>query len=67
MIYLTLVTCLLAEPTKCRDVELAFEVPGGQEVCGGRGPMLEAAKWAADHPNWVVKRVECSRVKRQGA
>lgn len=58
MVELVLLACLLKAPDKCET----FRVPFDQEMlmpqCVWQS-QLKAAAWAADHPDWVIRKFGC--------
>lgn len=59
MIELAMLACLMDNPNRCRHVTLNFEgetVSASQCMTNGQ---IEMAKWAGDHPNWVIQKWTC--------
>jgi hypothetical protein len=60
LVTLSLVFCLLGQPTHCQTVS-----PNGENGWSGlagcvlRGQLL-AAQWLEDHPKWQLDRVRCT-------
>lgn len=57
-------TCLISEPTNCRDVELIYEEMNPMQCMWGAQP--EIAKWMEAHPKWTLKKWKC-KTKDQSA
>lgn len=60
MIELVLSVCLVADPTRCKDVGLQYAENMTPFQCAMRA-QPEIAKWSEANPNWVVKRFKCGR------
>lgn len=61
MIELVMSICLIAEPTKCKDVRLSFaEQNLTPHSCVMNG-QIEIAKWIDTHPDWQVAKWGCTR------
>lgn len=59
MLELLVSTCLINDPTRCREVSLAYMAEGVSEMqCLIKAP-VEIAKWAEGHPKWFAKRWTC--------
>jgi hypothetical protein len=62
MLELVLIVCLSAEPDRCETIYLREGGPASMMQCLFSGAK-EAAKWAGDHPGYVVKRWNCGYQK----
>ena len=60
MIELMLLVCLMAQPDRCEEIYLREEGPVSMMQCLFNGPK-QAARWAEDHPGYVVKRWRCGQ------
>lgn len=63
MIEIILSVCMLADPTKCKDVHLSYVAEGGgitPHSCMMYG-QSEITKWAEGNPNWTIQRWTCGR------
>jgi hypothetical protein len=61
MIELVLSICLIAEPSRCKDVHLTFmEGADTPHACMMNG-QTEIAKWMDSHPDWRVAKWGCRR------
>lgn len=61
MIELVVAVCMIDQPTRCKDVTLNFEgetVSANECMTSGQ---IEMAKWAGEHPNWVIQKWHCGR------
>lgn len=58
MVELVLLACLLKEPDHCETFHLPFEAEMVVPQCVWQS-QLRAAQWAADHPDWVIRKVSC--------
>jgi len=59
MIELVLSVCLLADPTRCKEVSLVYSAEGLTPMqCVMMAPP-EIAKWAEGHPNYFAKKWGC--------
>jgi hypothetical protein len=58
VVELVLLACLIKEPRHCKT----FRIPFGTEMqtpqCLWQS-QFQVARWAGDHPAWVVKKVSC--------
>lgn len=61
MIELVISVCLIAEPLRCKDVNLVFDGDGLSPMQCMMGAQIEIAKWIDGHPKWVAKRWTCQR------
>lgn len=59
MFALVVSVCMIDQPARCKDVTMNFEgsVPS-QSRCM-MGGQMEMAKWAGEHPNWVIRKWRC--------
>lgn len=61
MLELVVAVCMIDEPTRCKDVNLALE---GVSVRMAAQCMMQGqfrmAEWVGDNPNWQIKRWSCS-------
>jgi hypothetical protein len=58
MVELVLLACLLKDPNHCET----FRVPFGSEVTTPQclwQSQLQAARWSAEHPGWVIRKFTC--------
>lgn len=61
MIELVMSICLIAEPSRCKDVRLSFaEENVTPHACLMNG-QIEIAKWMEGHPDWQVAKWSCGR------
>lgn len=58
MLELVLIVCLSDSPDKCETVYLRETRPVSMMQCLFNGAK-QAAKWAEEHPGYVVKRWNC--------
>ena len=57
---LVLVVCLSTAPGRCQTIYLREDEPGSMMQCLFSGAK-QAAKWAEEHPGYVVKRWSCGQ------
>jgi hypothetical protein len=59
MIELIITACLATNPGPCKEIRMGF-VEGivDQLSCRKMG-MIESARWAGDHPDYVIKGWRC--------
>lgn len=62
MYELIFVACLIAQPARCEEFSLPFAEPMGAMQCMWQG-QLRLVEWAADRPDWVVRRWTCGLPK----
>jgi hypothetical protein len=60
MIELILATCLLDEPTACKEVSLIYSVESVTLMQCMMGAQPEIARWSEAHPKWRVTRWSCA-------
>jgi hypothetical protein len=61
MIELVVSVCMIADPSRCKDVRLNFvEQSVSPRECLFNG-QIEIAKWTETHPDWHVTRWACGR------
>ncbi len=58
MVELVLLACLLQEPKQCETFRLPFAEEMVVPQCVWQS-QLRAAAWAAEHPNWVIRKFTC--------
>ena len=58
MVELVLVACLLKQPERCETFRVPFEREMAIPQCVWQS-QLRAAAWAAEHPDWVIKKFTC--------
>lgn len=59
LLELAFVACLSTSHDTCRDENLLFsDVP--MRVCMSQG-QAQLARWAVQHPDWVIRRWSCRR------
>lgn len=58
MIELVILACLLKDPQQCREFSVPFFEPTNVAQCAVRAA-LHSAQWAADHPDWTIRRWTC--------
>jgi hypothetical protein len=68
MLVFTILACLISDPAQCREVDIGLvsRVATTQQ-CAVKGMPL-AAKWAGEHPKWVVVGYRCapsSKIERR--
>lgn len=60
----TVIACLSAEPATCERFPLDYVRPDGATPtlmdCMTSGGQVMARLWLLDHPDWVLRRIECS-------
>lgn len=59
MIELVMVACLTATPAECREIRLGGVEGVVDQLSCRRMGMLEAARWAGDHPDWTIRSYRC--------
>lgn len=59
MIELVMTVCLAAQPNDCRQVRFGHVEGIMDQLSCRRMGMLEAARWAGDHPTWIIKSYRC--------
>jgi hypothetical protein len=60
LLELVLIVCLNTAPDKCETIYLRERQPASMMQCLFNGAK-EAAKWAEEHPGYVVKRWTCGQ------
>ncbi len=60
MIELIVLACLAAAPEQCRTERIGYR-PGQSTKACEAASMMEAAKWAGDHPKYVIRGLTCRR------
>ena len=61
MIELVVSVCMIADPSRCKDVRLNFvEQNVTPHECLFNG-QIEIAKWSESHPGWQVAKWGCAR------
>lgn len=58
MVELVLIACLLKEPQHCEE----FHIPFGREMATPQcvwQSQMQAAQWAGEHPDWLIRKVRC--------
>lgn len=58
MFELIVIACLMSEPATCDRFPVPFQEPMGMMECL-RESQIQIASWAAEHPNWRVRRWIC--------
>lgn len=58
MIAIVLWTCLVSNPTECRDHKIPLLSGISATQCMMRAPP-HVAKWSEDHPQWHIVRWQC--------
>ncbi len=68
MITVVLSVCLIAQPMKCKDIQIpVLEVDEKMLTpwkCAHHG-QLQAVKWIKTHPKYQIKRYKCVPEKRK--
>ena len=62
MVELVILACLMKEPSHCEAFDVSFFAPTHVMECLVRGQMF-MARWAEEHPDWVVRRWRCDLPK----
>ena len=57
MITITMIVCLLSDPTACRPEQVPFDGPLVACYLGGQ---FTVAEWKSTRPKWRVMRWRCS-------
>lgn len=61
MIEIAAAVCLIADPTRCKDISLTYE----PETVSMFGCMMygqaELAKWNEQHPEWRISKWKCGQ------
>lgn len=60
MIELLFVACLQTSPLECQERSIIY-TDISPDACLSNAPP-ELAKWAADHPKWMIARWKCAIV-----
>lgn len=60
MIELIVLACLAAAPEQCRTERIGYR-PGGDTKASAAAAQMEAARWAGDHPKYVIRGLTCRR------
>lgn len=55
---LVLIVCLSSAPERCEQIYLRQDMPVSMMQCLFNGAK-QAARWAEEHPGYVVKRWSC--------
>jgi hypothetical protein len=66
MLVLVLWTCLLSDPTVCRDHKIQLPSGSSARNCMMRAPP-HIARWSGEHPQWRIVRWQCRAADRQDA
>ncbi|MDX2307322.1 MAG: hypothetical protein NW216_03690 [Hyphomicrobium sp.] len=64
MLELLVSVCLVNEPSRCREVSLAYAEEGLTPMQCMMGAQAEIAKWIEIHPEYALKRWTCQRAGR---
>ena len=59
MLELLVSICLASEPSQCKEVSLVYAADSATPFQCMMGAPSEIAKWADEHPKWLVKRWTC--------
>ncbi|MCD1644140.1 hypothetical protein [Aurantimonas coralicida] len=60
MIELIVLACLATDPSQCRNERIGIQ-PGSTTKACEAASMMEAARWAGDHPKLVVRGITCRK------
>jgi hypothetical protein len=62
---LIIVACLAGEPAKCQDFPQITVTEYGDAMtvqqCSVMGGQIVAARWLAEHPDYVLKAIRCGQ------
>ena len=58
LVELVLVACLLKEPDHCEEFRQPFSAEMSLPQCVWQS-QFAAARWAGEHPDWLVRRFSC--------
>ena len=56
LVQLVLFVCLSADPTQCKEARQSYPLESVLPMQIMMSAPAEVAKWASEHPQWVVKR-----------
>jgi len=62
MVELVVFACLIAQPQHCESFHIPFDREMATPTCVWQS-QINAAKWAGEHPQWIVKRLSCDMPK----
>jgi hypothetical protein len=58
LVELLIVACLVKEPARCEEFHVPFVDEMNVVQCMWQST-IHAAEWAADHPEWQIKKIRC--------
>lgn len=64
MLELIVSVCLISDPSRCREVSLAYAEESVTPMQCIMGAQVEIAKWIEGHPEYALKRWTCQRAGR---
>jgi hypothetical protein len=62
VVELVVIACLLKDPHHCEAFHAPFAAAMQGPQCVWQS-QIQAARWAGEHPTWVIKRVSCDMPK----
>jgi hypothetical protein len=60
MIELVVLACLASAPDQCRNERIGIAEDTSTKACEAAS-IMEAAKWAGEHPKYVIRGITCRR------
>ena len=63
MIAIILSTCLVSDPTVCRDQSIPLSYEASATQCM-KSALPRVAQWSEEHPGWRVVRWQCRPVNQ---
>lgn len=61
MLELLVSVCLIADPSRCKDVNLVYSAETLTPMQCLMGAQAEIAKWVESHPQWTARRWTCQK------
>lgn len=58
LVELLIVACLVKEPARCEEFHVPFVDEMNVVQCMWQST-IHAAEWAANHPEWRIKKIRC--------
>lgn len=64
MIEIAAAVCLIADPTRCKEISLTYEPDSISVFACAMYGQSELAKWSTSNPNWRISRWRCGEAGR---
>ena len=59
LIELVILACLLKDPARCDTFRVPFQPGMSMHQCAWHS-QLQAAHWAGEHPEWLIRKFSCA-------